>query len=169
MGCDIHAYLELVTEDTFFDPPQTDVECIAEDITIGRYYGLFGLMAGVRGSATPVCLPKGIPRPISDAVHSHYYDFVAPEDKERQEMFVYGGWGKWEDETHQYVSSSDWHNPSWLTLDELKEVQRRFSEFKDQEGKPVGEHMILASVIAMMQVLDDRSGGYSRLVFWFDN
>ncbi|MCY7275069.1 MAG: hypothetical protein LH702_15385 [Phormidesmis sp. CAN_BIN44] len=50
-------------------------------------------------------------------------------------------------------------------MPELKEVQRRYREFGDDDEPD----LFLGVVIAAMQVLEQNGAEESRLVFWFDN
>jgi len=71
MGCDIHAYIEVVHKG---DQQREFVDDFGH-IYLGRNYELFSLMAGVRGGLEPVVGPKGIPTNISPGVHSAFTEW----------------------------------------------------------------------------------------------
>ena len=65
-----------------------------------------------------------------------------------------------------FVTNPDWHSHSWLTLDELKKVQK---EYENTENfKQWGVHIELNAIIATMESLN-ASGKIARFTFWFDN
>lgn len=61
-----------------------------EDVYEGRDYELFGILAGVRGSRTPISDPKGLPVDVTDYV---------------KRLYDLWGWNN--------------HSASWLTFDEI--------------------------------------------------
>lgn len=75
MGCDIHAYVEVV-----YPGDHAYAECIA-DLLPGRYYAVFGVLANVRGSGAPI-EPRGIPTNLSIEVANEYFErpFLACPD-----------------------------------------------------------------------------------------
>lgn len=89
MGCDIHMHIEYLDGDGWehFCSP-----------SIGRWYGLFALMAGVRNydNITPVAEPRGLPADMDSWTRYKYKEF-----------------------------ESDAHTPSWLTTTEMQEVHHR--------------------------------------------
>lgn len=104
-------------------------------VWLGRNYTLFGHMAGVRSGADPVVEPRGIPANASYETAGSYKE-----------------WG------------ADAHTPTWLDVEELKEVRDRLN--KDFDGE--GSYYLLDAVIAAMEALRDKHLK-PRLVFWFDN
>jgi len=56
MGCDIHLHVEIKINNEWlhYSHPK-----------LNRNYGLFGKMAGVRGSEKPISEPKGLPKDIT--------------------------------------------------------------------------------------------------------
>ncbi|MCY7276718.1 MAG: hypothetical protein LH702_24035 [Phormidesmis sp. CAN_BIN44] len=50
-------------------------------------------------------------------------------------------------------------------MSELKEAQRRYREFEDDDEPD----LFLDVVVAAMQVLEQNAAEESRLAFWFDN
>jgi len=114
MGCDIHCYAEIhkafgdepkkwyklgymfkypyvEKDDIVIDHGDGDIHCVLTDRCYsGRNYGLFGILAGVRGEATPIAEPRGVPTDASEGYKK-----------------VLADWG---------VNA---HTPSWYTLFEL--------------------------------------------------
>ena len=82
MGCDIHMHVECKKRGKWV--------LHSEDIYDGRNYELFSILAGVRGSSTPISYPKGLPVDVTDDVKS-----------------LYDSW-EW-----------DAHSASWLTFNEI--------------------------------------------------
>ena len=160
MGCDIHAYLEVISKRD--SDGRQFVDCVSEP-SIGRDYDLFGRMAGVRGGDALVG-PKGIPKDLSwrsqvaftlridsDENASDYSGFVAETDKRN--------WiNEWYDKERRLIYHPDWHTPSWLSTREFEECC---------EGYEAGTYprILLAS---MIEIGKGRLGK-ARLVFWFDN
>lgn len=101
-----------------------------------RWYVLFELMAGVRCYAENECAEGECKRRIE-----------APRG--------------WPEDSCNLPEESDLHTPSWLTLDELREVQKRMG---DRGNKPAD---LNATIAAMTQLEAD--GMETRLVFAFDN
>jgi len=116
-----------------------------EQLDFGRNYVIFGLMAGVRGDKQ-LFEPRGLPDDLPSAVQ------FASE--------YYG---------------DDWHTPSWLNVDELREVRNAYVRHMESSGKRrgcPGQH--LAGIIGMMEGAEQWwkkhfGGGDAILVFWFDN
>lgn len=85
MSCDIHAFNEARN-------PDTGNWVLMGELELGRYYTLFGVMAGVRG--LPYTLePRGVPDDASEGYRMHVKD-----------------WGR------------DGHSHSWLTVAECREA-----------------------------------------------
>lgn len=82
MGCDIHIHVEC--------KHGAHWKRCNREIYEGRDYELFGILAGVRGSRTPISYPKGLPVDVTYDV-KRLYDL-------------------WEWDTH---------SSSWLTFDEI--------------------------------------------------
>ena len=132
MGCYIHAFVEVVADE--------DAKCFAY-LNMEQNYSLFALMANVRNSFSEECIkisvfrPKGLPRNISHQVKEKYKEFGFKEDS-----FAH----------------------SWLTVEELKKVQKRYIVVESDEDRE------LAAIIAMMEKLQFEDHLKPRLVFWFD-
>jgi hypothetical protein len=174
MGCDIHAYLDVVEAEP---DPKTNYKgytsTFAGRIDLGRNYELFGLLAGVRGGPA-LYQPRGIPAfdemgfrtrhdywlQITEKPSCDYCgecQHVTPEQAEKwrvRTLEVGGGL--------TYAEHPDWHTPSWLYHHELEEVVKAYEE---------GEKYLkrLTGVMALMKALNGRKRKRSRLVFWFDN
>ena len=173
MGCDIHAYLDVIEAEP--DPNSNYagwVSTFASDLSLGRDYSLFGVLAGVRGG-TAVFTPRGLPPfeelgfrtraeywlDITDTPPCEYCgecNHVTPNDVK--------AWGgrtlTYKDTT--YCQHPDWHTPSWLYHHELEEVVEAYPEDKKYLTN-------LTGVMALMKTLNGRKRKRSRLIFWFDN
>lgn len=88
MGCDIHCALEYKEKESSFSSWNT----YATDISLGRSYTIFGLLANVRGPEELLGPPKGVPEDAS----FHYKDIVE----------------KWGDDghSHSYCSTQEWRD-----------------------------------------------------------
>lgn len=198
MSCDIHAYIEYKSHDSWRS-------FSSDELKLGRDYMLFALMAGVRLEyVTPVMPPRGIPDDLSWEAREDYHLQLIDGDernlpehcctREQAERYVKYGSKRVVFDGIEYVIHPDWHTPSWLTLDELREVQRRYATSEMQDGsdegfqlrmrdfilndrsgpfpepplRPRSMHVELAAVIGAMSALNalDKT---PRLVFWFDN
>lgn len=99
-------------------------------LDIERSYTLFGHLAGVRRPEYKLFDPKGMPNDIGAVGREFLFEESYAEDG---------------------------HNASWLTLDEVQQVQVAMGGDEDLE-----------IVITIMQTLL-RQGKESRFVFFFDN
>jgi hypothetical protein len=99
MGCDIHAMIEYryAKGKAWF--------VAATALSIGRYYELFGYLAGVRDDVTPLAEPRGFP------TNSCYSLTVKDIEKDESQ------WNFWGD-----------HTASWLTAKELKKLKPKFKK-----------------------------------------
>jgi hypothetical protein len=108
MGCDIHAFVEVKISGEW--------HCYSSP-RIGRWYQLFGKIAGVRDEdEKPIVAPKGLPKDVSEVVRCEY---------ER---------GK-----------GDWHTATWLNAKEIKELCDWVGE-NEQGWKGKWEHEQLGYV-----------------------
>lgn len=136
MGYDMWGCIE-------FAPRELEVRVVMYDgfgvIDFPRCYDLFVIVAGVRACSKdkpPVVAPKGMPD------HLNYNTERAYDDGE------------------------GYHTPTWLTLDEAREVRRRyFTEANFVQPKVCG---VWSACIAAMEQLE-AYGNVARLVLWFDN
>ena len=90
MGCDIHTFSEVKINGTWHLYNQPDV---------GRYYELFGKLAGVRSTIKPIVAPRGFPQDAS-LITKMENDY----------------WGV------------DGHTHSWLTEKELDKIKQWLGE-----------------------------------------
>jgi hypothetical protein len=149
MGCDIHAYVEIRTNDIWrFHPDifpinQYNPSCPFDE---ERSYPLFGFLANVRNySRSPVISPpRGLPEDVSPAVKTEA-----------------DSWG------------SDGHNHSWLTLADLAGFDYD-QTFVDRWRDPPAEIRIRDFLgdwyfkrLALLSTLGNPDD--VRIVFWFDN
>ena len=147
MGCDIHSYVEYRDKATGqwkmvriyvpyrWEPERLD---LVEPYN-GRNYDLFSMLADVRGSATPIAEPRGIPQDASDEVR------------------------------REYESVEDWvHTPSWLTLAELRVASKDKKTYDKEErsylkGLINGIDFMLGASWRWVDDID------ARIIVWFDN
>lgn len=147
MGCDIHSYVEYRNKDTgqwkmvrIYVPYRWEPERLRlVEPYNGRNYELFSMLAGVRGCATPIAEPRGIPQDASDGVLCEY---EAAE-----------GWT---------------HTPSWFTLAELRVASKDKKTYNKDErsylkGFISGIDFMLGASWHWVNDID------VRVVFWFDN
>lgn len=83
---------EDIVPNRWYEPGETypgNTKMVRKEWYSGRNYGLFSVLAGVRGSGPPIIEPRGLPHDISD---------------ETKEL-----WG----------DAYDWHTPHYYTLMEL--------------------------------------------------
>jgi hypothetical protein len=111
-------------------------------VEIGRNYDLFGLMAGVRGGAEPVADVRGLPGRVAWLIDDEAFLY---EDGERR-------------------LDPDGHTHSWLTIDELREVHKRYHSSTDALYPEWELQLILTAMEGMA-----KQGREPILVFWFDN
>jgi len=137
MGCDIHYYIDY---SPFPDNPSY-THCLCQFFGM-RYYYLFGLLAGVRGKEPALFPPKGLPKNISFRVEDDVFE---------------------NDDGTGLVIDKNYHTHSWLTMEELKRVIRRY---KKLYGIQPGCDII--AIYKCMEVLEKEKKN-PRLVFWFDN
>lgn len=137
MGCDIHAYIE-----TSSDFRGKKNYYLWAHPNFNRSYLLFGLLSkGVRWDTDLGMEPKGIPDDIDFYTSQEYY--ITVDDERAGERFCtmetaekYVKYGatlvpSYARESDGYVfpakvSNPDWHSASWLSIDELEEVVKRW-------------------------------------------
>ena len=136
MGCDIHPYLE-------FSNPDAETFCLSGEISLGRCYTLFNIMAGVRGFDHPLFIPRGIPHTpkISRKVESNYYLYIADPtpsqdgcgsyrrdrtiDPKEASKLVNENKALYYD-NKRYITDPTWHTASWLSKNELIQVRKKY-------------------------------------------
>ena len=139
MGCDVHAYIYYA----IFNEDGEEFASNFAQLHMNRNYYLFGLLAGVR--VNPIDLddkplliyPRGLPKKNSYIVNDRYTLFVCDGDTEEEGYCSKKDaeqWGnKWFDEEHTRVFHPDWHTASYLYVNELEEIQKRYSNLLDDE------------------------------------
>jgi hypothetical protein len=156
MGCDIHVHVEKRTtrgwerveersKSPYYDEdPENEPEFTWERWYAGRNYGLFSVLAGVRGSFTPIAAPRGVPEDASADVRD-------------QDEY----WGP------------DGHSHSWFSLAELCAHDWKGSDAWEflQEWAAPGPQGWASLMLKMQRVRlnDGLSAEDVRVVFWFDN
>lgn len=203
MGCDIHAYIDYDEE---YNEKVHSLNLA--QIKIGRNYWLFTIIGGVRGTSLqgqmPVAAKKGLPENISYRVSNDAYMVVIDDEQPHRERGCCSRndaerWGsRYVDDAKRYVHHPDWHSHTWLSLEEVNEVIRRFCNLKerklvwlkDYEPVPAGYTISeeeyagmkaayrddqyveppveMLAIRAMMKVIQD-SGKNVRLILWWDN
>ena len=169
MGCDIHCYIEHRQRAPYANDYQKSWDSFAGRINPGRWYFLFGRLAGVRGEGPPVVGPRGIPDDLAYAARDDWWSYISDTPSD--------GWVSREAATRyvtQYgcatrslpgnteptwVQNPDWHDPAWLTPDEWALAL--------EHCDPQGAEEYRAMLAAMRSLEAD--GREVRVVFWFDN
>lgn len=146
MGCDIHCHVEIRYNGKWEHYAMPSVS---------RFYGLFGVMAGVRGEGPAIVEPKGVPDDMS---------VVTKLD-----------WEKW---------GSDAHTPSWFNEEEIDKLvdwlktqtlrQGELTTYPDLEWDILNRTYMFGNSLTAFKHYDDTDyvpDGVDavRLVFWFDN
>lgn len=151
MGCDIHLHIEVLVKGEWLHYGAPNV---------GRWYRLFGAMAGVRSlKETPISPPKGFPEDasiVTKLIRAH--------------------------------DGADGHSDSWLSHDEIMQLEDRLRRWEKEDPDPTLDpfrnrydleagvlHTYLAGsgftahwryddIRYLPEGIDD-----VRFVFWFDN
>lgn len=156
MGCDIHIYAEYwydyelkSSRNRYWDHYATS---LCKDFCIGRNYSLFNIMAGVRGDGlNSISLPRGLPK--EPKISHHTLDsaslIVVPDKELNLKNYVLPSNVISESKLEElkqnanieYITTTsfgstmkqcpviydpDYHSFSWLNLQELLEVRKRF-------------------------------------------
>jgi hypothetical protein len=173
MGCDIHMYVEYKSkEDKDWWRPWGG--CINPN----RDYGMFSLLAGVRGEvgARLQLKPKGLPSTLGYEAEIDSRLFIVEEGEavECEDCCSLECAKRWaakypeckiiyRDKKPYQVMNPDWHDYSWLTVQEFQQVIDNYDKtFADASC------IHYKALLSAMQEL--HKGGYDvRVVFWFDN
>ena len=166
MGCDIHLFVE------YKKPGWDSWSNFGSQFRLGRHYGVFTSLAGVRSygdEVKPVAQLRGIPDGIGYRTRGDYLYFVCENpnedsnetDKERADKWVAGGSSVWSGDRH--VTDPDAHSMSWLTPDEYDQAINY-----SLEGRVIHDREDYRALLAAMRSLE-QSGYEVRTVFWFDN
>lgn len=104
------------------------------DWSFGRIYSCFALMANVRNGdgVTPISNPKGFPQDASEeSIHEYCLEVVDDETASAEHITSPARANTWvkrgssERIRSNLISGPDWHNPSWLSLTELNDVDEK--------------------------------------------
>lgn len=137
MGCDITAHVEIKVNGEWYhwNHPKID-----------RWYDLFARMAGVRGDAEPISLPRGVPDDASFTT-----------------------------KLHRQHDEGDAHSDSWLTAEEVASLQgwirsRPYTANNVSVESQVG-YIFGNGWDFKKYGYEGCPEGFedARLVFWFDN
>jgi hypothetical protein len=129
MGCDIHPFLEI---ESFEAGQCNSLYNVQPDLP--RHYELFAAMAGVRGGATPLFPPRGIPDNLGacgfsvcyreivshiDAPENRQSNFVRPYEVGNAPMLSDLNTDRWGASTLGSIAHA-MEVPSWLLLSDLR-------------------------------------------------
>ncbi len=135
MGCDIHLHVEVKVNGKWLHYNQADVD---------RWYGLFGKMAGVRGTETPIAQPRGLPVDVTAATRQYCY---------------------WD--------GTDGHSISYLSSDEIATLvswaKSELPEWRSNENFGWLEGGSYEDFRKYPEDFDAEHLEDFRFVFWFDN
>jgi hypothetical protein len=135
-----------------------------------RDYGMFSLMAKVRGSNENSFNPRGFPEDASIGSRHSYYFFIIDDNeiehlqsglisKETAKKFIEMGSV---DVGDRLISNIDYHSASWLTTGEFEKCIDMHRDLH------YSIHVNYLAVLASMKEFE-KHGSNCRLVFWFDN
>jgi hypothetical protein len=148
-----------------------------DNFGIGRNYQLFGALAGIRTTLTPLFAPRGLPPIVSEAVARGVMRYIHADDVPDEEVFASDGvhyskalekvsrgsryGGPLGHKRYDYITE-EVNSPSWLYLDEVDAALKHHG-IVESEGNFLFEAMMSA-----MRTLERRLGQHkTRLVFWF--
>lgn len=168
MGCDIHAVIEYNPYGYFTD---------FGEVRVARDHKLFSALAFGEGGVTDKLPypPRGLPPDhslrVSDLFFVEANEIAKIEaeiggDEEFQPEAIARTWGNWALEkflTFGLLPGPDWHTPSWLNINELKEALA-YRSLKIEERSPE----FRAAFAAMKVLAEAYNTEKVRLVFWFD-
>lgn len=172
MGCDIHMYVE------YRDKRSDYWMGFGGRINPGRNYGMFGVLAGVRGHFKDSFAPKGINNlTLGYQCSDDYYLYITENGKGDNETTLenayewnkrYGCELKFMGEKPYKVQHPDWHSHSWMNV---KELTKAFNIYKKIEKEEYGSGSVPIEYKVILNIMKTlEKGGYeSRVVFWFDN
>lgn len=141
MGCDIHAFVEYFSKQESTKNDSCFVDCFADELSFGRDYVLFGLLAGVRHNCSVIVMPRGVPKDphMSFSANRRYFlDVVDDTDTSRvvyrtnsitrseADEYVSKGVSRYVDTGRTKIVEPGFHTPTWLTLDELIEIRKLY-------------------------------------------
>ena len=173
MGCDIHGFLEIVTDYKYAD-------CV-HGIPDDRSYDMFGLLAGVRNYADckPISETRGLPEKLSWqakeslekwGLDAHSKSWLTVKDFKNHDWELESTDGRIstiDKETGKELSKSSYTH----LMDDPEEVKKRNVELKYLTRK--AKDLIPFAwkcFIDYMKALAEKYGDENvRIVFWFDN
>lgn len=134
MGCDIHPFIQMFE----YKDRKDLVKSFCGEIAFDRNYGLFGLMAGVRGGPALI-EPKGIPKNLCWYIEDDYYLRISDDKNdlnqqgyctsEKAREWVSLGLSRYFEDKEwkiKKVSHPDNHTESWFTTDEFERVLNEY-------------------------------------------
>ncbi|WP_444917490.1 hypothetical protein [Microbulbifer sp. JMSA003] len=169
MGRDIHLYVETSFghKEHFSDVAYMRAFAEGGSIDIARNRELFGLLYS----------NKGLPNILSDEICREFYNYVREPDENLRTLdyidrkdadkIIAEGRGHYRSlygQENKWISETDWHSPSYLTLAEVL-----------QTVETTGFHFnrLPADFRVVIKLLEALEGEYdtvcARIVFWFDN
>lgn len=173
MGADIHMYVEYKEKDSNY------WRDFGGRINPGRNYGMFAILAKVRGEYKESFNPKGIrDLELGYRCEDDYYLSITEDGKGEGETTMERAleWNKRYncklkygiDEKPYRVEHPDWHSHSWMNTKELAEA---YKIYKKMEKKEYGVGHVPIEYKAILEVMKtfEKSGYDTRVVFWFDN
>lgn len=165
--------------DEAWDPTQnTYWTSFGGSIYTGRNYEMFGLLAGVRGTAHPLFPKRGMPDDVGYLVRSENMLRIVDETDPTKigagqcSLVNALSWHKNnrcaistepDGVTPMWVSCPDWHSHSWLTLEEFSEVLRAYKKLTGYA--PSRQYKAVAAAMKALSAGKRKV----RVVFWFDN
>lgn len=181
MGCDIHCYVEYASFNRGGNG-EPYWQNLGGRSNPGRDYGMFGLIAGVRGGEA-LFPPKGLPSgaigwETKDDAFVRVTENGNPHDqcgcpdsyemsRPQAEEYLAKGYAQEierdKDGNLTRITHCDWHSHTWLTTEEFNQILEAYSDRFDSEP-PAAYFALYASMLAM-----ESRGLQVRLVCWFDN
>lgn len=141
MGTDIHSIVQIKTNTGW----QTVKTCVNGD---RRDYEFFSLLAGVRGSCSPIKEPKGLPKRLLTENNIHIFN-LGLEDKDIETVYM------------------GYHTHSYYSLKELKKYLKNTIYQVDDVA-----HKSLEDLVKVLKKIKKKRGLKNkevRFVFGFDS
>lgn len=167
MGCDIHVHLETKPKD---ETKNYHVKGhwlnTGLDIHMPRNYYFFSLMWCESRGDGELFERRGMPKDA--CVTTNIKNWCFSDDSPIHD-WVKAGYSEYVDEEKTRVTNPDWHNHSWLTLDELKQCCKAHLDKWWRNVEHVDNYLLKwKALIAFMEIYE-AADQYTRIVFWFDN
>lgn len=176
MGCDGHFYIQYKKKTDNFDDWWFD---FGGEISPGRNYLMFGILAGVRDRTSRHFEPKGIlpEKKQSWAVREALYLMITEDGKGCRETTLENAKRfaresdliKDEKGKPIKVLDPDWHSHSWLTIKELETAFKWYKKYADEEIEGSKVPFEYKVILKVMKILENKGKNDVLLVFWFDN